>query len=174
MARSCTTTAYGWLSLDSPPSLKTLWSAVIKSPNFSARSRVSPMRLLQEDFVIRFSSKRRNFLQIRSFGKWVSMMCFLDSDTTFVGCPESESWETCAGVCTYVASRLSVKSSNQIGRSANGSSASFLSSVKDSWPNLLVASSPLRSNTEPEDELDAAQFPETKVHPIPTIPVVAK
>ena len=43
------------------------------------------MRLLQEDFVIRFSSKRRKFSQIRSFGKWVLMMCFLDSDTTFVG-----------------------------------------------------------------------------------------
>ena len=63
----------------------------------------------------------------------------------FRRCPESESWEMCAGVCTYVASRLSVKSSNQIGRSANGSSASFLSSVRDSWPNLLVVNSSLRS-----------------------------
>ena len=40
---------------DSAPlivSLRTLWSAVIKSPNFSARGRASPVRLLQEDFVI--------------------------------------------------------------------------------------------------------------------------
>ena len=45
--RSCTTTAYRWLSLDSHPSLGTSWSAVIKSPNFSARSRASRVRLLQ-------------------------------------------------------------------------------------------------------------------------------
>ena len=33
-ARSCTTTACRWMSLDSHPSLRTLWSAIIKSPNF--------------------------------------------------------------------------------------------------------------------------------------------
>ena len=35
-------------SLDSSSSLRTLWSAVIESPNFSARGRASPVRLLQE------------------------------------------------------------------------------------------------------------------------------
>ena len=68
----------------------------------------------------------------------------------------------CAGACTSVSSRLSVKSSNPDGRSANGSSASFLSSLRDSCPSLLVASSSLHSNTESEDELDAALFPETR------------
>ena len=65
-----------------------------------------------------------------------------------------------AGACTSVGSRLSVKSFNQNGRSANGSSASFLSSLKDSCSSLLVACSSLRSKTEPENELDAALFPE--------------
>ena len=46
------TTAYQWLSLDSPPSLRTLWSAVIKSPNFSAWSTASPERLLWGELVI--------------------------------------------------------------------------------------------------------------------------
>ena len=68
----------------------------------------------------------------------------------------------CAGACTSVTSRVSVKSSNPNGRSANGSSASFLSSLWDSCPSLLVAGSSLRSDTEPEDKLDAALFPETR------------
>ena len=42
----------GWLYPDSHPSLRTLWSAVIQSPNPSARSRASPMRLLQGAFDI--------------------------------------------------------------------------------------------------------------------------
>ena len=35
VAKSCTTTAYRWLFRDSQLSLRTLWSAVIKSPKFS-------------------------------------------------------------------------------------------------------------------------------------------
>ena len=35
-AKSCTTTAYRRLFRDSPPSLRTLWSAVVKSPKCSA------------------------------------------------------------------------------------------------------------------------------------------
>ena len=67
----------------------------------------------------------------------------------------------CAGPCTSVASRLSVKSSNQNGISAKRSFSSFLSLLKDSCPSLLVASSSLSYDTEPEDELAAALFPET-------------
>ena len=52
VARSWTTKAYRWLSLDSLASLKTLWSAVIKSPNFSARSKAVPVLLLQGILVI--------------------------------------------------------------------------------------------------------------------------
>ena len=40
------TKAHRWLFLDSPPSLRTLWFSVIKSPNFSARSTASPELLL--------------------------------------------------------------------------------------------------------------------------------
>ena len=58
-------------------------------------------------------------------------------------------------------SRLSVKSSNQNGKSVNGSFSSFLPLLKDSCPSLLVACSSLRCYTEPEDELAAALFPET-------------
>ena len=52
MERSYTTTAYGWLFRDSHPSLRTLWSAVIKSPNFSARRRASPVRFLHGALVV--------------------------------------------------------------------------------------------------------------------------
>ena len=46
VSNSCTTVAYRWLFRDSQVSLRTLWSAVIKSPNFSARSTASPLRLV--------------------------------------------------------------------------------------------------------------------------------
>ena len=52
VAKSCTTTAYRWLFRDSQFSLRTLWSAVIKSPNFSARGTASPLRLLHGAIVI--------------------------------------------------------------------------------------------------------------------------
>ena len=45
VAKSCTTTAYRWLSLDSHPSLRILWSGVIKSPNSSARGNAPKERL---------------------------------------------------------------------------------------------------------------------------------
>ena len=67
MAIYCTTTAYRWLSLDSHPSLRALWSAVIKSPNFSARGRASPVRLLQEALVTLVLKHTSPF---RSFVKW--------------------------------------------------------------------------------------------------------
>ena len=68
VARSWPTTAYRWLSLDSHSSLRTLWSAVIKSPNFSAQSWASPVRLLQGALVILVLKQTSQF---RSFGKWV-------------------------------------------------------------------------------------------------------
>ena len=52
VAKSCTTTAYRWLFRDSQFSLRTLWSAVIKSPKISARSTAPPMRLLHGTLVI--------------------------------------------------------------------------------------------------------------------------
>ena len=52
VAKSCTTTAYRWLFRDKQPSLRTLWSAVIKSPKFSARGTAPPLRLLHGALVI--------------------------------------------------------------------------------------------------------------------------
>ena len=92
VAKSCTKTAHLWLVRDSPSSLRTLWSAVIRSPNFSARGTASPARFLQGALVILFLSQISQFL---SFGKWVLVQCFLD--TTLVGRSESESWEVFAG-----------------------------------------------------------------------------
>ena len=42
VAKSCTTTAYRWLFPDSQLSLRTLWSAVIKSPKYSIRGTAPP------------------------------------------------------------------------------------------------------------------------------------
>ena len=52
VARSCTTTAYRWFSRGSQFSLRTVWSAVIKSPKISARGTTPPMRLLHGALVI--------------------------------------------------------------------------------------------------------------------------
>ena len=68
VAKSCTTTAYRWLFRDSQPSLRTLWSAVIKSPKFSAPGTAPPMRLLHGALVILVLWQISHF---RSSGKWV-------------------------------------------------------------------------------------------------------
>ena len=68
VAKSCTTTAYRWLFRDSQPSLRTLWSAVIKSPKFPARGTAPPMRLLHGELVILVLWQ---ISQFRSLGKWV-------------------------------------------------------------------------------------------------------
>ena len=52
VAKSCTTTAYRWSFRDSLSLLRTLWSAVIKSPKNSALGTTVPARLLQEALVI--------------------------------------------------------------------------------------------------------------------------
>ena len=52
VARSCTTTSNRRLFRDSHLSLKTLWSAVIKSPKFSARGTAPPLRPLHGSLVI--------------------------------------------------------------------------------------------------------------------------
>ena len=114
VAKPCTTTAYRWVFRDSPPSLRTLWSAVVNSPKFSARGTASPVRLLVILVLLQIS-------QIRSFGMWVLVLCFLA--TTFVGRSESESWEVFAGVSlhagTSLSLRFSVNSSNHSGLSRN-------------------------------------------------------
>ena len=64
----CTTVAYRCLWPDSQPSLRTLWSAVIKSPKFTARGTTPLIRLLQRALVILVLWQ---ISQFRSFGKWV-------------------------------------------------------------------------------------------------------
>ena len=97
------------LSLDSYPSLKTLWSAVVKSPNFSARGGASPVRLLHGPLVILILKQTSQF---RSFGKWVFILCILDFVATFVGCSGSDFGELC-GCRNSVSFRVSLKSCNQ-------------------------------------------------------------
>ena len=52
IAKSCTITAYRWLFRDLLSSLRTLWSAVIKSRKCSALGTTVPVRLLQEALVV--------------------------------------------------------------------------------------------------------------------------
>ena len=68
VARSCTTTAYRTLFRDSQLSLRTLWSAVIKSPKCSARGTAPPLRLLHGALVILVLLQ---ISQFRYFGKLV-------------------------------------------------------------------------------------------------------
>ena len=110
---------------------------------------------------------RKQTSQFWSVGKWIWTLCFLDFHT-FVGCSRSESWDLCADainsdhqiffeflqplrkICQRIVRIPFCHLSFHF-----GFSIFFL----DSGPNLLVASS-LCSNTEPEDELEAALFPE--------------
>ena len=88
VAKSCTTTAYRWLFRDSQPSLRTLWSAVIKSPKFSARGTASPLRLLHGALVILVLWQ---ISQFRSLGKWILTLC-LPKSTLLVGSKDNP-WE---------------------------------------------------------------------------------
>ena len=60
---------------DSPSSLRNLWSAVIKSPNFSARGTPLPVRLSQRAIVIWVLLHTSQFW---SFGECVITLCFAD------------------------------------------------------------------------------------------------
>ena len=85
VARFCTTTAYRWLFRDSLSSLRTLWSAVIKSANCTALGTTVQVRLLQEPLVI-FAFKQTS--QVRSFGK-----CYSEPSSTFARDLMGNSWE---------------------------------------------------------------------------------
>ena len=72
VAKSCTTIAYRWLFRDSQLSLRTLWSAVIKSPKFSSRGTTPPMRLLHGALVILSSGRSRSVgLEGSEYKHWV-------------------------------------------------------------------------------------------------------
>ena len=64
-AKSCTTTAYRSLLRGSHPSLRTLWSAVIKSPKISARRVAVPVRFLQGALVILVFMQMSQFSVLR-------------------------------------------------------------------------------------------------------------
>ena len=93
VTRSCTTTANRWLLRDSQLSLRTLWSAVIKSPKFTARGTVPPLRLLHGALVILV---RLQISQFRSLGKWVWTLCLPNSSRLFAIGSKEASWEEVA------------------------------------------------------------------------------
>ena len=90
VAKSCTTTAYRWLFRDSLSSLRTLWSAVIKSPKCSALGPTVPVRLLQEVLVI-FVFKQIS--QFGSFGKWAYTLCLREPGSTVARGSIGSSWD---------------------------------------------------------------------------------
>ena len=61
VARPCTTTAYRWLFRDSQVSLRTLWSAVIKSPNFQHEVRPRQCVFCTGPLYFWSSGRSRNF-----------------------------------------------------------------------------------------------------------------
>ena len=93
MAKSCTTTAYRWLFRDSQLSLRTLWSAVIKSPKFSAWGTAPRLRLLHGALVILVLWQ---ISQFRSLGKWVSRLCVHKSSLLLNMGSKDASWQELA------------------------------------------------------------------------------
>ena len=118
VAKSCTTIAYRWLFRDSHPSLRTLWSAVVKSPNLSARGTAPPLRLLHGALVMLVLWQ---ISQFRFFAKWVSTLC-LPKSALLVGVGSKDgSWEElpCESLCsvTLSSTRCSLNSCSHSGMS---------------------------------------------------------
>ena len=93
VAKSCTMIAYRWLFRDLQLSLRTLWSAVIKSPKFTARGTASPLLLLQGALVILV---RLQISQFRSLGKWVWTLCLPNSSRLMLIGSKEASWDELA------------------------------------------------------------------------------
>ena len=93
VAKSCFTTAHRWLFRDSQLSLRTLWSAAIKSPKFSARGTAPPLRLLHGALVILV---RWQISQFRSLWKWVLTLCLPKSSHLLSMGSKDASWEELA------------------------------------------------------------------------------
>ena len=131
VARSCTTTAYRWLFRDSQLSLRTLWSAVNKSPKFTARGTASPLRLLHGALVILV---RLQISQFRSLGKWVWTLCLPKSSRLFVVGSKETSWEELAweSPCSRISSSTKF--------SLNSCSHSWISEYSDPLIRISVSS----------------------------------
>ena len=126
--KSCTTIAYQWLFRDSHPLLTTLFSAVIKSPTFSARCTTPPMRLLHGALVILVLWQ---ISQIRSFGKWVLTLCLPKSALLAGVGSKDDPWEelACESLCsvTLSSTRFALNSCSHSGMSEwHGSRRSWL------------------------------------------------
>ena len=122
---------------DSLPSLSTLWSAVIKSPNFSAHCV-----FCKEPSSFWFSSMCRNFGLLGSEKNYCASVFV----STFEASPsESEISlsEECAGTYVSRSSRLSGKGGNQSGMPCVGSS-SFISSSLCAEPRFPEPASVFR------------------------------
>ena len=111
VAKSGTTIAYRWLFRDSKLSLRTLWSAAIKSPKFPARGTASLMRLLHGAIVILVLLQ---ISQFRSLGKWVWTLCLPKSTLLVDVGSKNGSWEelACESLCsaTLSSTRFSLNS----------------------------------------------------------------
>ena len=125
VAWSCTTTSYRWLFR---LSLRTLWSAVIKSPKFAARGTASPLRLLHGALVI---LARLQISQFRSSGNWVWTLCLPKSSCLFVVGSQETSWEElawespCTGISSSTKISLNSCSHSGISESPHGFLRSF-------------------------------------------------
>ena len=76
--------------IDDRYSLRTLWSAVVKSPKFSALGTTVPARLLQEALVIFVFQQ---ISQSGSFEKCVWTLCLPEPSSTFARDSIGNSWE---------------------------------------------------------------------------------
>ena len=93
VTKSCNTTEYQWLFRDSQPSLRTLWSPVIKSPKLCVRGTAPPMSLLHGALGILVLW---HISQFRSWGKWVSTLCKPKSALLASVGSEDGSWQELA------------------------------------------------------------------------------
>ena len=75
VAKSCTTTEYLWCNLDSCSSSRTLWSAVIISPNLSATFILTARssKFIVHGALVTFVPLHTS--QFGSLGKWVNKLC---------------------------------------------------------------------------------------------------
>ena len=112
-----------------------LWSAVMKSPKYSARSTAPPMRLLHGALVI--FCPLTDISQFRSLGKWEKTLC-LPKSTLLVGVGSQDgSWEELACESlrsgTPSSTRFSLNSCSHSGISEqNGSHRS------NSWSSFFI------------------------------------
>ena len=155
-ARSCTATAHRWLSLDSCPSLRTLWSAIVKTPNFSAQGRTSPVRLLQRAFVFLVLKQTS---QSRSFGEWVnasSVSLPLSQDIPDLILENCVRMHAILFLSDFLWNPLTSQEDLPKDLSKPSCHSSFYLVFWISGNGTsVVASSSLRSDTELEDELEA-------------------